>query len=123
MFLFMFAPIHLQYLPIMTKKFLLASLLCSTLLTNAAHSQEFVADTLLMAMSVPSAQQDGRNQDAQSSGSSGYNAVTLDRSGMDKASVHLQILQQTNSHFSETAQAKKPAAEDKKLPVKPQGNS
>jgi hypothetical protein len=107
----------------MTKKFLFATLFCPILLAGTAHAQEFVPHTVLMAMSVPPAPQDGRNQDAQSSGSAVYNAVTLDRSGMDKASVHLQILQQTNGHFSETAQAKKPVADDKKLPVKPQGNS
>lgn len=41
--------------------------------------------------------------------------LQIDRSGMDKASVHLQIMQQTSPRFSEpSSSSKKPGNEDKK---------
>lgn len=45
--------------------------------------------------------------------------VWLDRSGMDRASVHLQILQQSNERFVE---AKKMAIEEKKAVTKSRSN-
>lgn len=50
-------------------------------------------------------------------------SVALERGGLDKASEHLQILQQTSPHFVDTLQIKKPASVDKKLQSKPQSNS
>lgn len=49
--------------------------------------------------------------------------VPFERGGLDKASEHLQILQQTTPHFVDTYQARKPASVDKKLQGKPQSNS
>lgn len=49
--------------------------------------------------------------------------VAFERGGLDKASEHLQILQQTTPHFVDTFQARKPASVDKKLQSKPQSNS
>jgi hypothetical protein len=43
--------------------------------------------------------------------------VKIERTGMDKASIHLQILQQTSNHLSET-NTKKVNAEEKKAPFK-----
>lgn len=110
----------------MLKKSISLGLLLSTLLlgtvvsANLVVAQEFIP----MAMSIPPPQQqDGRNSDAQVGSAASQTPVLLDRSGMDKASVHLQILQQTTTHFSDTAQAKKPAADDKKSALKPQSNS
>jgi hypothetical protein len=106
----------------MLKKSILFGLLLSTLLLGTAgiaSSQEFIP----MAMSLPTPQQDGHNTDAQSDSAACQAPVLLDRSGMDKASVHLQILQQTTTHFSDTAHAKKPVADDKKSAIKAQSNS
>ena len=53
--------------------------------------------------------------------------VQLERSGVGRASVHLQILQQSNQHFADNSQtvapapanpAKKTAADDKKTQAK-----
>ncbi|MBR7778131.1 hypothetical protein [Undibacterium rugosum] len=61
------------------------------------------------------------NESAQESSSASASASSqtqtpLDRSGLDRASVHLQILQQSSTHFSEagTSTAKKPTSFDKK---------
>lgn len=41
--------------------------------------------------------------------------LQIDRSGMDKASVHLQIMQQTSPRFTESSGSpKKPSADEKK---------
>lgn len=102
---------------------LLSAVLLATVgsasLVNLAIAQEFIP----MAMSIPAPQQDACNSDPQTDGAASQTPVVLDRSGMDKASVHLQILQQTTTHFSDTAQAKKPATDDKKSPLKSQSNS
>lgn len=52
-----------------------------------------------------------------------YLPQAFERGGLDKASEHLQILQQTSVHFVDTAQIKKPVTMDKKLQTKPQSNS
>ncbi|MFZ6748344.1 hypothetical protein [Undibacterium sp. Ren11W] len=103
----------------MTKKSLLLALLLSTTLISAGFCQELIS----MAMSAPASTQEMRAPDTLAGGSAATSSVMLDRSGMDKASVHLQILQQSTAHFAETTLAKKPLAEDKKSASKPQGNS
>lgn len=103
----------------MLKKSIIIGLLLSSTLAGAAYCQELLA----IAMSVPASQQDGRSQELPIASAASQSPMTLDRSGMDKASVHLQILQQSTTHFSESVQAKKPVIDDKKLPVKSQSNS
>ncbi len=103
----------------MLKKSIFLGLLLSSTLTGAAFCREL----LTLVMSVPISQQDGRGQELLTASAASQSPMTLDRSGMDKASVHLQILQQSTSHFSETAQVKKPAVDDKKLLIKSQSNS
>jgi hypothetical protein len=104
----------------MTKKSLLLAVMLSTALVNVGYCQELIT----MAMSVAPSTQEMRGTDSLAGGSASSSGVMLDRSGMDKASVHLQILQQSTAHFAETSVAKKPLAEDKKnSSSKPQGNS
>lgn len=93
----------------MLKKSILVGVFLSGSVFGTAFSHEYSPATI----TTPATPQDGRTRDVQT-------AVLLDRSGMDKASVHLQILQQTTNHFSDTAQAKKPSPEDKKSPAKTQ---
>jgi hypothetical protein len=100
----------------MLKKSILVGLFLSGSLLGTAFCHEYSPT----AMTAQPAQQNGRVQDAQSALFAAQTPVLLDRSGMDKASVHLQILQQTNNHFSDTAQAKKPSPDDRKSPVKAQ---
>jgi hypothetical protein len=103
----------------MTKKSLLLALFFSTTLMSVGFCQELIS----MAMSVAPSAQEMRAADTLAGGSAAASNVLLDRSGMDKASVHLQILQQSTAHFAETTAAKKPLADDKKSTSKPQGNS
>lgn len=114
----------------MLKKTVPFCLSLSMFLAGVAFSQEFTA----MAMPEPSIQQDkaspdvpaevSANQDAASAAAAAQNQVQLDRSGVNRASVHLQILQQTTPRFTETVPpAKKTVAEDKKTPAKTTGNS
>jgi hypothetical protein len=103
----------------MTKKSLLLALFFSTTLMSVGFCQELIS----MAMSVAPSTQEMRAADTLAGGSAATSNVLLDRSGMDKASVHLQILQQSTAHFSETTAAKKPLTDDKKSASKPQGNS
>lgn len=103
----------------MTKKSLLLALFFSTTLMSAAFCQELIT----MAMSVPPSVTEMRAPDTLAGGSASASSVMLDRSGMDKASVHLQILQQSTAHFGETSANKKPLTDDKKSASKPQGNS
>ena len=103
----------------MLRKSILVSLLLSSALASTAFCQELLSFT----MSVPASQQDSRSPDLPIASAASQSPMTLDRSGMDKASVHLQILQQSTTHFSESIQTKKPAIDDKKLPTKSQSNS
>lgn len=57
-----------------------------------------------------------------SNGGSGGQGVKIDRSGMDKASIHLQILQQTAPHFNESGSNKKSGNDDKKTNNKSQSS-
>lgn len=103
----------------MLNKSIFVGLVFSSALACTAFGQELLS----LTMSVPASQQDGRNSDFPIASAASQSPMTLDRSGMDKASVHLQILQQSTTHFSESVQAKKPAIDDKKLPIKSQSNS
>lgn len=109
----------------MLRKSLLLVLLLSTVMLGATSSASVsIAQELTPgAMSIPTLQQDNCDSDQQVESAASQTPVLLDRSGMDKASVHLQILQQTSTHFSDIAQARKPAAEDKKSLLKSQSNS
>jgi hypothetical protein len=49
--------------------------------------------------------------------------MVLERGGIDKASEHLQILQQASPHFVENVPVKKPVVEEKKSPSKPQSSN
>ena len=102
----------------MMKKSLLVGLLLSSALIGTAYSQVLIG----MALSVPALQLEGRNVD-DTNNTEPQSAMTLDRSGMDKASVHLQILQQSTAHFVGSVVAKKPTSANKKLPIKSQSNS
>ncbi|MBI3283627.1 MAG: hypothetical protein HYZ65_02070 [Burkholderiales bacterium] len=77
---------------------------------------------ICLAMSAPSGQQDKVAPEA-AAASAAQAAVQLDRSGVDRASVHLQILQQSNTHFADTVPARKPGAYDKKAQIKAPSNS
>lgn len=101
----------------MLKKSLQFCLLSSALLAATAFSHGFAA----LAMSAPSVQQDKATQEA--APVTAQSVMQLDRSGVDRASVHLQILQQTNTHFAETLPPKKTSANDKKVQVKASSNS
>nr|WP_315476537.1 hypothetical protein [uncultured Undibacterium sp.] len=83
-----------------------------------AFSQEFVVSQSQMN-SQPVCQEncpaDGAN--------GGQGALQIDRSGMDKASVHLQVLQQSSQKFSEPAANAKKNNDDKKPSSKAQSNS
>jgi hypothetical protein len=103
----------------MIKKSIIVGVFLSSTLACTAFCQELLS----LAISVPVSQLDGRSQDLPTASAASQSPMTLDRSGMDKASVHLQILQQSTMHFSDSVQAKKPAVEDKKLPIKSQSNS
>lgn len=96
-----------------------------------SYSQEFVVAQSQMNNSP--ACQENCQQEVQGNNSqhgtqnngqnSGQNSTSFDRSGMDKASIHLQVLQQATPRFTESSNAKKPASEDKKSNTKTQDNS
>lgn len=108
------------------------------------HGQEFVVAQSQMQMNSPPACQENCQQEVQgntqgnsnqhgaqnnnqssnqSNGQSGAQGSTnFDRSGMDKASVHLQVLQQAAPRFTESSSTKKPANDDKKSSTKTQDN-
>ncbi|MDE2430550.1 MAG: hypothetical protein KGM99_17665 [Burkholderiales bacterium] len=111
----------------MFKKTIFLMLASSSLLAGMAYSQEEFG---MMSMATPTQQQEAtpaemRQENVDSNVSSGNDAasVQLDRGGMDRASVHLQLLQQSNSHFSDNTQAKKTGGDNKKMPSKPSKNS
>jgi len=109
----------------MLKKSIFLCLLSSTMLAGIAFSQDF-----MFAPSIPT-QHDEQDktadvmQEAPSQAPLAPAPLQLDRSGVDRASVHLQILQQSNQRFSDTSQAapasvpaKKTASDDKKSQAK-----
>ncbi|MFA9274831.1 MAG: hypothetical protein ACEQSE_08150 [Candidatus Aquirickettsiella gammari] len=73
-----------------------------------AYSQEFIV-VPTQANTPPTCQENCPPENQ-----SGQNALQIDRSGMDKASVHLQILQQTSQKFTEPSTSKKNNNDDKK---------
>jgi hypothetical protein len=83
----------------------------------------FCSNVLAMtSMTIPQNPQDRNTVDvAQESASASASAqvqTQLDRGGVDRASVHLQILQQSNTHFSDNNVAKKPVLTIKKHRLK-----
>ncbi|MFZ6642053.1 hypothetical protein ACO0LL_20175 [Undibacterium sp. TC4M20W] len=107
----------------MLKKSIFLCLLSSTLLAGIAFSQDF-----MFAPSIPT-QHDEQDktteimQEAPAQTPAAPAPLQLDRSGVDRASVHLQILQQSNQRFSDNAQTapaptKKTASDDKKSQAK-----
>ena len=103
----------------MLKKSLLFGLSVLAIMASTAFSQQFVA----MAISAPIATQSNTDSAAAPVRVSAQNSIQLDRSGMDRASVHLQILRQTKTHFADSSSPKKSVADDKKMQVKPANNS
>ncbi|MBC3870183.1 MULTISPECIES: hypothetical protein [Undibacterium] len=108
----------------MLKKSLLPGLLFITTLAGVSVCNAGLAMT---SASLPQTQQDRSTVDtAVETVSASANAqiqTQLDRSGVDRASVHLQLLQQSNSHFSEIVSPKKPGVYDKKAQIKAPSNS
>ncbi|MBR7800015.1 hypothetical protein [Undibacterium fentianense] len=90
--------------------------------TSVALSQEFV---VVPSQSTSQANNQASSQSTcQENCSSEGGQMQIDRSGMDKASIHLQILQQASQKFSEPSfNNKKTANDDKKNPSKSQDNS
>ncbi|MFZ6730302.1 hypothetical protein ACO0LG_00060 [Undibacterium sp. Ji42W] len=107
----------------MLKKSIFLCVLSSTLLAGIAFSQDF-----MFTPSVPTPNEDQDKttevmQEALAQTTAIPAPLQLDRSGVDRASVHLQILQQSNQRFTDNAQpvpaaAKKTASEDKKSQAK-----
>ena len=52
-----------------------------------------------MAISAPTVQSISQAQEGSATSASAQSSVMLERGGMDRASVHLQILQQTSPHL------------------------
>ena len=107
----------------MLKKSIFLCVLSSTLLAGIAFSQDF-----MFAPSIPTQNEDQDKttevmQEAPAQVPASPAPLQLDRSGVDRASVHLQILQQSNQRFTDNSQpvpaaAKKTASEDKKSQAK-----
>lgn len=117
------------------KSLLLSSILFASLSANA-QAQEFIVSPIQANNQTQSQQENCVNESGScsanttsssssqssqtqspgpsSSSTSSSGSVQIDRSGMDKASIHLQILQQTAPHLSEPNQNKKQAPDDKK---------
>lgn len=118
----------------MTKFQHLLCLLCSAMFASTAYSHEFpdmaagMNDTMSASENANKAAPESpgaETQGTENSNNANDNpaGVQLDRSGIGRASVHLQILQQSNQHFNnETGGSKKPA-EDKRNTAKPAPNN
>lgn len=98
-----------------TKQFSLGIALLAA--STIAYSQEFVVSQ------TQTNNQTSCQDNCPTENQGGQNATQIDRSGMDKASVHLQILQQASQKFAEPSNTKKNTSDDKKMPNKPQENS
>ncbi|MFZ6814522.1 hypothetical protein ACO0K3_08635 [Undibacterium sp. Rencai35W] len=83
----------------------------------------FSQDSASMAISAPTVQSSSQAQEGSATSASAQSSVMLERGGMDRASVHLQILQQTSPHFADSNPPKKLPGEDKKATLKPANNS
>ncbi|MBC3860814.1 hypothetical protein H8K32_01780 [Undibacterium jejuense] len=79
------------------------------------------------SLSIPQGQSEKvQTESAQAAPANSENAQLsslLDRSGVDRASIHLQVLMQSNTHFSDNLTPKKPSVVAKKNQVKPASNS
>lgn len=130
--------VSLGHISIMNMKSLLLSSILFASLSANAQAQEFIVSpiqannqtqsqqencvnesgscsTATSSSSSSSSSQSSQTQSpGPSSSTSSSGSVQIDRSGMDKASIHLQILQQTAPHLSEPNQNKKQAPDDKK---------
>lgn len=118
----------------MLKKSIALCLLSSSLLAGYAFSQEFmliasIPNQFELQDKIPEVM-----QESPASSPTPTAPLQLDRSGMDRASVHLQILQQTNLRFVDNSQpapaavattppVKKTAADEKKPQTKSTSNS
>ncbi|MFZ6645395.1 hypothetical protein ACO0LO_06755 [Undibacterium sp. TJN25] len=97
----------------MLKRSALLGILLSTMMVSSA----FCANLIALTMPEKTMQMDSRK--AMSAASASASAATspaqpvyLDRTGVDRASIHLQILQQTSTHFAEMCPDKKNAADE-----------
>lgn len=90
-------------------------------LVSTAYSQEFVtaqtqSQSQMQASNPPACQENCTETQA----NGGQGSLQIDRSGMDKASIHLQVLQQTSQKFVEPSNSKKNSNDDKKPTTKNQ---
>jgi hypothetical protein len=119
------------------KSFSLSFFLLATVIANASGQEFIVAPSQVSnpppcqqencvndpaSASTSNSQSSSNQNPGSSNGSSGGQGVKIDRSGMDKASIHLQILQQTAPHFNETSPNKKSGSDDKKTNNKSQSS-
>lgn len=120
----------------MLKKSIALCLLSSSLLAGYSFSQEFtlvasIPNQFELQDKIPEIMQEAP---APAPAPEPAVPVQLDRSGIDRASVHLQILQQTNLRFIDSGQpaapavattpsVKKTAADEKKPQAKSTSNS
>ncbi|MFZ6862617.1 hypothetical protein ACO0K7_08285 [Undibacterium sp. Ji67W] len=79
------------------------------------------------SLSIPQGQQEKvqpeNTQAAPANTDNAQLSSLLDRSGVDRASIHLQVLMQSNTHFSDNLTPKKPTDMAKKSQAKPASNS
>ncbi|MCU6433745.1 hypothetical protein LPB67_08135 [Undibacterium sp. Jales W-56] len=83
----------------------------------------FSQSSACMAISAPTVQSSSQVQEGSAASASARSSMMLERGGMDRASVHLQILQQTSPHFADSNTPKKLPGDDKKTTLKPANNS
>ena len=77
----------------------------------------------MTSIPAPQSPQDkAMSEDSSSASASAQLQTQLDRSGVDRASVHLQILQQSNTHFFDSNTPKKANVYDKKAQIKANNN-
>ncbi|GGC58665.1 hypothetical protein [Undibacterium terreum] len=85
-------------------------------LLGIALSTMMVGSALALTMPEKTTQLDSRKALSAAAASASASAVAqpvyLDRTGVDRASIHLQILQQTTTHFAETCPDKKNSADE-----------
>lgn len=94
-------------------------------LVGTAYSQEFVtaqtqSQSQMQASNPPGCQENCAEAQATGGQNGGQGSLQIDRSGMDKASIHLQVLQQTSQKFTEPSNSKKNNHDDKKSSAKTQ---
>ncbi|MES2069755.1 MAG: hypothetical protein V4488_05365 [Pseudomonadota bacterium] len=90
------------------------SALLGTALSTLMVSSAFCANLLALTMPEKTTQMDSRKALSSASASAASmvaQPVLLDRTGVDRASIHLQILQQTTTHFAEICPDKKNSAD------------